>query len=450
MAEPIHWPAAIDETVRNLVQLLQIDTTNPPGNELPAILAIRDILLRAGLPQEAITIVEAGPNRANLVARLRGDGSTRPLLLTGHVDVVPAERERWSHDPFGGEIAEGCIWGRGAVDMKGSVAMYLEAFLLAFRQQLPLKRDLILAALADEEAGFDYGSRLLVDHHRDLIDAEYALNEGGATTVHMGQARLYPIQVAEKGVCWLRMTARGTAGHGSMPREDNAVYRLAEALGRLRRAGHLPVHITPTVHTMLATLSAQLGFPARTLVGLLANPALASPALGMLHGEARSLFTALLTNSVSPTILTAGSKTNVIPAQATAELDCRILPGQTPESAMREIMAIAGPGVTLEPVQTTAGAEFPSDTPLYRLLERTTRRMDPGGIVLPLLSPGASDAAEYQRAGITVYGFTPGIMPPGLPIFELAHGHNERLPLSAIETGLPILWDVVREFCTRS
>ncbi|HOG46337.1 MAG TPA: M20/M25/M40 family metallo-hydrolase [Anaerolineae bacterium] len=447
MPEPINWPAAVDETVRNLARLIQIDTTNPPGNELPAILAIRELLVASGFPERDITIIEAGANRANLVARLRGSGAARPLLLTGHVDVVPAEREHWSHDPFGGEVAEGCIWGRGALDMKGTAAMYLEAFLLAFRQELPLKRDLILAAIADEEMGFDAGSKLLVDHYRDLIAAEYALNESGGTTVPMGGVRLYPIQVAEKGVCWLRMTAHGTAGHGSMPREDNAVGRLAQALGRLQRAAHLPVHVTPTVRTMLAALSAQLSFPARALVGLLGSPAVASLALGALHGQARSLFTALLTNSVSPTVLAAGSKTNVIPAQASADLDCRLLPGQTPENAMREILAITGIAITLEPLQTTEGAEFPTDTPLYHLLERATRRMDPSGLVVPLLSPGASDAAEYRRAGITVYGFAPGIMPPGFPILELAHGHDERLPLAALETGLPALWEVVSEFC---
>lgn len=448
MPEPIHWPAAVEETVRNLVRLLQLDTSNPPGNELPAILAIRDILLRNGLPEEAITVVESAPSRANLVARLRGDGSARPLLLSGHVDVVPVERERWSRDPFGGEVADGCIWGRGALDMKGFLAMYLEAFLLAWRQGLPLKRDLILAAVADEEAGFDHGSRYLVDRCRDLIDAEFAFNEAGAMTVHMGSVRLYPIQVAEKGVCWLRMAAHGQAGHGSMPRADNAVLHLAEALGRLRRAGHLPVHITPTFKSMVGALAGQLRFPGRALVGLLGHRLGAELALKALPESARPFLVPMLTNSVTPTMLSAGNKENVIPATASATLDCRLLPGQTPDGAMREILAITGRRVTLEAIHTTAGAEFSTDTPLYRLLVRATRQMDPGGVIVPLLSPGASDASEYQRAGIKVYGFTPMVLPKDLPIFELGHGHDERLPISAIETGLPVLYEVIREFCT--
>jgi len=447
MPEPIHWPAAVAETVRNLARLLQADTSNPPGNELPAVLAIRDILQREGLPDDAVTIIESAPNRANLIARLRGDGSARPLLLTGHVDVVPVERERWTHDPFGGEVADGCIWGRGALDMKGFLAMYLEAFLLARRQGLPLKRDLILAAIADEEAGFDYGSRYLVDHCRELIDAEFAFNEGGAMTLHMGNVRLYPIQVAEKGVCWLRMAAQGQAGHGSMPREDNAVMHLAEALGRLRRAGHLPVHITPTFKSMVEALAGQLRFPAGVLVGLLGHRVGAELALKVLPESARPFLVPMLSNSVTPTMLAAGSKENVIPATASATLDCRLLPGQTPESAMGEILAITGRRVTLEPIHTTAGAEFSTDTPLYRLLVQATRQMDPGAVVVPLMSPGASDAAEYQRAGIKVYGFTPMVLPKGFPVLDLGHGHDERLPISAIETGLPVLYEVIREFC---
>jgi acetylornithine deacetylase/succinyl-diaminopimelate desuccinylase-like protein len=194
------------ETVEFLSRLLRVNTTNPPGNELPAILLIRDHLAANGFPPENIQVIESGPNRANLIARLPGDGSQRPLMLSGHVDVVPVEPERWEHDPFGGEVIDGEIWGRGALDMKGFVAMYLAAFLHAFRQKLPLKRDLIFAAIADEEAGFNYGSKFLVDHHRPLIDAEYAITEGGAMTIHMGGMRLYPIQ-ATQSCTWPRRSS---------------------------------------------------------------------------------------------------------------------------------------------------------------------------------------------------------------------------------------------------
>ena len=447
MNRPINWEEITHEAVENLRKLIQIDTTNPPGNELPAVLLIRDFLLKAGISQDAIQILELAPGRANLVARLHGDGSAQPLLLTGHVDVVPVERQYWTHDPFAGDVADGCVWGRGALDMKGLLVMYLEAFLLAHRQGLPLKRDLILAAIADEEAGFEHGSKFLVDQHRELIQAEYALNETGGMTLHMAGARVYVLQVAEKGVCWLRMTAEGQPGHGSMPHADNAIYHLANALHRLQRAGRLPVHLTSTVKLMLQGLSEQLPFPTSLAFRLLGNPTTASLALNLIPSDTRGAFLSMLSNSISPTILKAGAKSNVIPSEAEVQIDCRLLPGYGPEDAMREILAITGKGVKLEPLYTTSGAEFSTDTPLYKLMEKATHQMDPQGVVVPYMIPGATDAYEYQRAGMIVYGYSPGILPPDLPWIKLAHGHDERIPISAYRSGLPALWQVVSEFC---
>ena len=447
MPDPINWEAATNETVNNLIRLIQVESVNPPGNEEPAVLLVKEILESAGFPGDSITIVESAPKRANLVARLRGDGSQRPLLLTGHVDVVPVEREHWTRDPFSGEVHDGCIWGRGALDMKGFLAMYLQTFLLAYRRQLPLKRDLILAAIADEEAGFEHGSKFLVDEHRDLIDAEYALNEGGALTIHAAGNRLYPIQVAEKGACRLRMTASGEPGHGSIPDPDNAVLQLSTALHRLGHAGHLPIHITPTLRQMLESLSSQLGFPLGILLNLMKYPAIAGLIVRLMKGDVGRIFIPILSNSVSPTILKAGQKANVIPSIAQADLDCRLLPGQTPGDAIREIMTITGDGVDLDILFTSTGAEFSTETLLYQVLDKATRAMDPQGITFPLMMPGATDAAEYKRAGITVYGFTPGVLPEDFPLLSLAHGHDERLPISFIQTGLPALWQVVSEFC---
>lgn len=444
---PVNWDALTQEAVTNLQNLIRIDTTNPPGNELPAILYIRDVLLKAGLPESDLHIVESAPGRANLVARIKGDGTGKPLMLTGHVDVVPVERQHWTHDPFSGAIADGCVWGRGALDMKGLLVMYLQAFLLTFQQGLPLKRDLILAAIADEEAGFMHGSKFLVDQHRELIDAEYALNESGGMTLYMAGSKVYALQVAEKGVCWLRMTASGRPGHGSMPHTDNAVYHLSEALQKLRRAGHLPIHLTSTVKQMLDGLSKQLKFPTSMVFNLLSNPNFAGLALNFIPEETRGAFLSMLSNSISPTILRAGSKTNVIPSEAEAQIDCRLLPGFSPDQAIAEMKAITGERVKIEPVYTSDGAEFSTNTPLFRLLEKATRNMDPSGIIVPYMVPGATDACEYKRAGITVYGFSPGILPEGFPMIGLTHGHDERIPISAVRSGLPALWQVVSEFC---
>jgi acetylornithine deacetylase/succinyl-diaminopimelate desuccinylase-like protein len=449
MTELINTKMLVDEIVTNLVRLIQAETINPPGNELPAILVVKDILERAGFPQDTFKIVESAPNRANLVARIKGDGSARPLLLSGHLDVVPVERDRWSRDPFGGELVDGVLWGRGALDMKGFLAMYLQVFLELFRQKVALKRDVILAAIADEEAGFIHGSKFLVEQHRELIDAEYALTEGGALTYYFGKTKLYTIQVAEKGVCWLRASAIGKPGHASIPHSDNPVLILAQAIEKLRRVGHLPIHLSPTFLKMMDSAGSQIKSPLGSLTRLLHSPTLMSMLLDRLKGDSRNMLRALVTNTITPTILRAGSKVNVIPSIAEVEIDCRLVPGQTPENVIREIRQIIGNEIELEPVYTTSGAEFSTETPLYKILEQRTRKMDPDGLTIPMLMPGATDACQYQNAGIKVYGFTPGILPPGFPIMQLAHGHDERVPVSYFETGLPVLWDVVNDFCGR-
>jgi len=443
----MNWQMMTEETVKNLVRLIKTETINPPGNELPAILIVKNILEGAGFPQEAIKIIESAPNRANLISRLKGDGTERPLLLSGHVDVVPVEREHWSHNPFGGEVIDNVVWGRGALDMKGFLTMYLKIFLGLFRQKIPLKRDIILAAITDEGNGFMHGSKFLVEQHRQLIDAEYGLTEAGALTINIWNSRIYPIQVAEKAICFLRASAHGKPGHGSIPHADNPVFTLAQAIEKLRQAGHMPVHLSPTFLKMLDAVSSQAGFPLNSLISLLHSPILVSFLLNYLKGDSRNVLRALVTNTISPTMLQAGNKVNVIPSTADAGIDCRLVPGQTPEDVINEIHHIVGEEIEIEAVFTTGGAEFSTDTPLFKLLERRTRQMDRGGFVIPMLMPGATDACQYQSAGIKVYGFTPGILPAGMPILQMAHGHDERVPISFIESGLPVLWDVVNEFC---
>lgn len=437
------WDACTQETVQNLARLIRQETVNPPGNEDLAVAVIKEILDREGIPQGDYVILESAPRRANLVGRLRGDGSKRPLLLSGHTDVVPVEREHWNRDPFGGEVVDGCIWGRGAMDMKGFLAMYLQIFLLARRQKLPLKRDLILAAIADEEVGFQHGSKFLVDQHRSLVEAEYGISENGAMTIYFGKTRFYPIQVSERGYCWLKMSTHGLPGHGSLLHTDNAVYQLATALEKIRRERRLPIHLTPTFLRMMEAASEQLRFPARMLPKLLRHSGIAGFILDRLPDETRSLLASMITNTVAPTMLAAGHKANIIPTVAEAYLDCRMLPGQSVEDLMREILAITGDQVVLESLAAGTGTEFLVDSPFYRTLETAGRNMDPGGLFVPMLSPGATDASEYQRTGVQMYGFTPGVLPEGFPTIQVVHGHDERLPISFIRSGLPVLWEVL-------
>jgi acetylornithine deacetylase/succinyl-diaminopimelate desuccinylase-like protein len=437
------WDAATQETIRNLTCLIRLETVNPPGNEALAAAAINGILDQEGIPPADIKILESAARRANLVARLHGDGSLRPLLLSGHTDVVPVEPEHWSRPAFSGELVDGCVWGRGAIDMKGFLAMYLQVFLLAHRQKLPLKRDLILAAVADEEAGYQFGSKFLVDEHPSLVDAEYAITEAGAMTFYIGRMRLYPIQVSEKGICWMKMRARGQPGHGSLAQPDNAVFHLATALEKIRCARHPEIHLTPPFMAMMKAAGDQLGFPARILPALFTNPRLFGILLNWIPDSGRGLLTNMVTNTVTPTILNAGQRVNVIPSMAEVDLDCRKLPGQTAEDVRREILAITGGEVELEPLVVSSGTNFPVDSPFYHALESAARTMDPSGVFVPILAPGATDASEYQRLGIQIYGFTPGVLPEGFPAIQMAHGHDERLPISFIRSGLPALWDLV-------
>jgi len=448
MSEPVNWKLATAETVSNLSRLIQAETVNPPGNELPAILIVKDILERAGFPNGSFTIVESAPSRVNLVARLKGDGTHRPLLLSGHVDVVPVDRAGWSHDPFGGEVINGEVWGRGALDMKGFLSMYLEIFLSLFRQKIPLKRDVILAAIADEEYGFTHGSKFLVEHHHQLIEAEYGFTEGGALTIPVGNARLYPIQVAEKTFCQLRVRISGEVGHGSIPQKASAIFRLAHIIEKLRQTNHLPIHFTPTTLKMVDSASSQFGFPISQLISWLKSPTVMELFLSGVKGYSRDMIAALVTNTIFINKLEAGGEMTPTPSVAEADIICGLVPGQTPDQVMRELQQIIGPEAEIDIIRSIRGAEFSTETSLYRLLENRTRQMDPGGIVIPMLMPGITDASQYQDAGIIIYGFTPGILPPEMSIMQLAHGHDERMPISFIETGLPVLWDVVNEFCS--
>lgn len=441
------WQDAIEETLQNLVTLIQFDTSNPPGNELPAIMAIKQILESDGIPSEEIKIIQPEKNRANLVVRLTGDGSLKPLLLSGHIDTVPVERDSWTHEPFGGEIADECIWGRGALDMKGFLAMYLEIFLMTWRAKLPLKRDLIFVVTADEEAQCALGSKYLVEQHHELVEAEYALTEIGAMTQQVGNIRFYPIQVAEKGASSVIMRTRGQPGQGAIPQTDNSILHLAEAIYKLKKIGWLPVHVTTTFRKMMEAIAREKGFPYSILTWLLSTNWGASMALELAPASMKDLFVGLLTNTFTPTILGAGNWVNVIPTEAEVLLSCRTLPGQMEADLYHELQSITGEQVEFESLSSTFGAEFPIDNEMFRRLVGATKKMDKDGIVAPCMMVAGTDANEYQWAGTIVYGFTPGILPTDFPVSKLIHGHDERLPLSFIESGLPVLWDVITNSC---
>lgn len=427
--------------------LLRMDTTNPPGNERPAAHYLDDKLREVGYEP---TILESAPGRANLVCRHRGTGAAAPLLLTAHLDVVEAYPEHWRYPPFSGDEAEGCLWGRGAIDMKNMAAMCAAIMRRLARDNTTLSRDVIFAAVADEEAGCDYGSRWLVEEHTDLVRAEYALGECGGFSLHLGTSTFYPVQVAEKGLCWVRARVRGEPGHGSMPREDNAVARLGEAVGRLGRTT-LPPHPTRFVTDFLERIASRQPAMIRPLLRVLTHPRLLPQILRVFPDKsvARSM-NAVLSNTASPTVLRGGSKVNVIPDHAEVQIDGRTLPGQTDADFLRELQAVMGSDVELEIIKSAPPTVTePVESPLYDVIVREVERREPGATVVPYMIPGFTDAKYFSQMGARWYGFSPVKIEKGADIrfADMFHGHNERIPIAGLHWGTEVLYDVVTSFC---
>ena len=441
----IDWARVGEESVCLFKDLLRIETVNPPGNERPAAELIAGILKKEEIEH---VLLEREPTRTSVVARLRGNGKKAPLLLNGHLDVVPVDREKWQHDPFGAEEHDGCIWGRGAIDMKNMVAMGLMTLLLLKRTGVALDRDVIFAGVADEEAGSHNGALFLVEEHPELVRAEYVLNEVGGHTLHMGKKRFYPVQVAEKGICWFELVAEGSPGHGSMPRPDNSVVRLARAIERLGST-RLPQKNLPIVENFLRTIATGAPFPQSKVMPLLLEPRLAGHLLGMLEQKDvdRAIgINAMLRNTASPTVLSAGRKVNVIPSEARAQIDGRVLPGTEIEAFLREVQDVVGRDVRINVLDRHDGTTFTTDTPLYEKIRQTLGRHDPDGVAVPYMIPGFTDSFAYARLGATCYGFSPVKLGPELNFTGMYHGHNERIPRDGYLWGQRVLYELVRDF----
>lgn len=435
-------PSAVYQHPADLLRrLIQFDTTNPPGNEAECISFINGLLTEAGVET---TILGQAPDRPNLIARLPGQGRASPLLFYGHVDVVTAENQHWQHPPFEGEVVDGFVWGRGALDMKGGVAMMLAAFLRAKGEDLNLPGDVILAIVSDEEAGGDSGSKYLVENHADLFDGiRYAIGEFGGFTLHVGNRRFYPIMVAEKQICWMKATVRGPGGHGSLPVRDGAMAKLSRFLQRLDRH-RLPVHITPVARLMIKAMASATGGLTGLILGQLVNPPLRDSMVSIL-GERGRNFDPLLRNTVSPTTLHGSSKVNVIPSEVSVGLDGRLLPGYKPEDIIAELNRIAGDGVEIEVVRHDPGPAEP-DMGLFDLLAGILRQADPDGIPIPLLLPGVTDARFFSRLGIQTYGFLPMALPEDFDFMATVHAADERIPVESVGFGADAVYELLKRF----
>ena len=424
-----------------LQKLIQFDTTNPPGDEAECIAFIRGLLTEAGIES---TVLARTPNRPNLIARLTGQGKAAPILLYGHVDVVTTENQQWQHPPFEGKLVDGFVWGRGALDMKGGVAMMLAAFLRAKVEGVKLPGDVVLAIVSDEEAGGDEGAQFLVEQHPELFRGiRYAIGEFGGFSLYIGKKRFYPIMIAEKQICWMKATARGQGGHGSMPIRGGAMAKLSRFLGRLDE-NPLPIHITPPARLMFETMASAMGGINGAMLKQLTNPSLANGVLNLL-GDRGRLFNPLVRNTVSPTILHGSSKVNVIPGEVSVEMDGRLLPGFGPNDMVRELKKIAGNDVELEVLKFDPGPSEPNMR-LFDMFARILREADPNGIPVPLLLSGVTDGRFFSRLGIQTYGFLPMNLPQDFNFTATIHAADERIPAAAVEFGANAIYKALQRF----
>jgi acetylornithine deacetylase/succinyl-diaminopimelate desuccinylase-like protein len=455
------------ETLRDLIRIPSINPPDPPGGELAAARYLAGALDDAGVPA---TVYEPVPGRGSVVARLRSDGTGgAPLLLLSHLDVVPAPADLWTHDPFAGDLAEGWIYGRGAVDMKDLVAMELEVMrLLAAEARAAgrdpatdpvpgLRRDVLFASTADEEAGGVAGAGWLASEHPEHLTAAAAINEAGGVAVYAGSRRLYPIQVAEKGTTSYRLTFHGTWGHGSMPRPDNAVVLAAQAIERI--AVPSPARMTEVTRAFLDGAIAATRESDPAIARLLQAVASGGPnasALALagvcLPIYARAL-DAMLRDTISPNVVHGGVKFNVIPGAATLEIDCRRLPGTSEADLEARIRERLGPelasvtDIELMVASEALVAPFDDAAGLYPILEAAIRAADPDGVPLPVMAPFGTDAKYLLELGTPVFGFSPLRQPPDETYLERWHGVDERVSVEGLRWGLPVLYDAVRRFC---
>jgi acetylornithine deacetylase/succinyl-diaminopimelate desuccinylase-like protein len=463
------WARAHETVVSTLRDLIRIPSVNPPDPTSPdgetrVARYLEARLRQIGLEPE---VVEPVPGRGSVHVRLHGDGTGGPpLLLLSHLDVVPAPADRWTHDPFAADLVDGYVYGRGAVDMKGMVALELGVIERLVDEAwadgrdpatdpIPgLRRDVLFTCAADEEAGSTDGARWLAAHRPDWLRAAGAVNECGGVSITVAGRRLYPIQVAEKGFVPYRIHVTGTWGHGSMPREDNAAVMAARIVDRLAEPG--PIRMTPVMARFLEAAAEVLPGSVALTLRAIASGALDAAATdraidGLCDPMYARALRALIRDTMSPDIIWSGVKYNVVPGDATIEVDCRILPGTTDEEVLAELERRIGPealpACRLERLSWGWALEAPAEGPLWDVLVGTLLDHDPDGVPLPVMAPFATDAKATSLVDTPTYGFSPFRLEPDERFLERFHGVDERISLDALRFGLPVLYDVVRRFC---
>jgi acetylornithine deacetylase/succinyl-diaminopimelate desuccinylase-like protein len=447
MAAETDWasrmPDPTQEVTSKLSTYLQVNTTNPPGNEVQAASLLAGWIRAEGI--EATTY-ESAPGRANVVARLKGSGAERPLLLLNHMDVVPVEESRWKQPPFSGKVVDGQIWGRGALDMKDIGLMELMAFFTLKRLGVPLKRDVIFCGVADEEVGGEQGAQWMLAHHREAIDASEALNEGAMGVVFPNGATVVGINSAERGALWVKVTATGPAGHGSVYRSDESTVRLLRALNRIQTlSGHL--ELTPETREMMPAMALGQSGAARWILSHLEWPFVLG-AFGSKIVEQSPVVGALLSTSFNPTMLRAGDKVNVVPGEASAMLDVRILPGQTVAGTLdRMKQVVDDPSVKFDVDNALEPSASPMGTGLFSILSRSAQAEYPQAKIAPMLSTGSTDSGFLRHAGINCYGYCPILVTPEQ--LSSIHGDNEFITIDQLSHGTRATFRAIAAACAQ-
>ena len=440
----LDWSAVEPETIARLRDLIRFDTTNPPGNELPLARYLEKALRAESIET---TVLEPVENRAAVIARIRGTGAARPVMLLAHMDVVGVEKERWSCDPFAGEIRDGYVYGRGAIDDKGMLAANLMTMLLLQRELKgtgkQLARDVVFVATSDEEAGGEWGMGWLVERHAGLLDSEFALNEGGRTRIIEGGQTYLAVQSAEKISHVVTIMATGPAGHAAIPLDGNAIFRLGRALERLSHYAE-PVALTAITRQFFAGLAEVWPNDVERNAMLdVVSTDKATVEKGAAVLSRTPVFNAVLRNGISPAVVEGGRQFNVIPASARAVLNVRTLPGQSIDAVVDRMRALVDvPGVTLEITQR--GEEAPAsdpDSPMFGAIAETARGLKPGIAVVPYLSTGVTDSARLRRLGVHAYGVLP--FPMQQSDEERMHGHDERVPVESLHFGTRLIYGTI-------
>ena len=440
---PLDWNKLRDETVQVLADYLRVNTTNPPGNELQTALFLKRIPEREGIDAQILDTADLRPaGRANLYARLRGNGSKRAIALVHHMDVVPADARYWSVDPFSGTLKDGFVWGRGALDMKGEGITHLMAMIAIKRSGIPLNRDIVFIANSDEELN-GVGALMFVDRHADLLkDVEFLMTEGGDNKFENGKLAYYGVGVAEKRTFWQHVTVRGTPSHGSRPTKANPVPRLVAALDKIARY-ETPLHVTPGVDRYFRDISRSYAGERRAwlsnVTAALENPQARQWILSDVY------WNAILRNTISLTGLQGSNKTNVIPAEASADIDIRLLPDADPKEMLATLQRIVGDTAVqfTSLLSPKAPLESPIDTDLFRAIERAARERDPNAFVTTPMLTGATDRPTYRKLGIVTYGFDP-FKVESADAQRGVHGNDERLSVENVGFGVHYLYDVLR------